>query len=94
MEVQKAEAANLKDAKIKLYQSNNHLIDFLQCVESRKKPITNEGVGGHSAICCHLMNQAYYHGQKLKWDPKRLVFADHTGNAQWLTRDYRSPWKV
>ena len=40
---------------------------------SRKKPITSEQVGGHSAICCHLMNQAYYHGQKIKWDPAKFA---------------------
>ena len=80
--------------KIKLYVSKNHLSDFLECVKSRKKPITSEQVGGRSAICCHLMNQAYYHGQKLKWDPAKFAFVGGTGDPQWLTRDYRSPWSV
>ena len=93
-EVQKAEKAFLKEAKIKLYVSNNHMTDFLNCVQSRQKPITSEIVGGHSAICCHLMNLAYYHGQKLKWDPKERAFAGQTGDARWLTRDYRGPWSV
>ena len=93
-EVQKAERAFLQDAKIKLYVSKNHLSDFLECVQSRKKPITSEQVGGRSAICCHLMNQAYYNNQKLKWDPAKFVFVDGTGDAKWLTRDYRSPWTV
>ena len=30
--------------------------------KTRKKPITSEQVGARSAICCHLMNQVYYHG--------------------------------
>jgi predicted dehydrogenase len=94
VEVRKAQEGFLKDAKIKLYASNNHLADFLSCVQSRKKPITSEQVGGHSVICCHLMNQAYYHGQKLKWNPKTFAFVDGTGDPKWLTRDYRSPWKV
>jgi predicted dehydrogenase len=93
-EVQKAEAAFLKDAKIKLYASDNHITDFLNCVASRKKPNTSEIVGGHSAICCHLLNQVYFHGQKIKWEPKKIEFAGGTGNAQWLTRDYRAPWVV
>jgi hypothetical protein len=88
-EVQKAERALLKDAKIKLYVSGNHLSDFMQCVKSRKKPITSEQVGGRSAICCHLMNLAYYHGQKLKWDPANFAFLGGMGDPQWLTRDYR-----
>ena len=93
-QVQKAEQAYLQNAKIKLYESKNHITDFMECIQSRKKPITSEQVGGRSAICCHLMNLAYYHGQKIKWDPARAVFAGGTGNPKWLTRDYRSPWKV
>ncbi len=93
-EVQKAERAFLKDAKIKLYESRNHLGNFLDCVASREKPITSEQVGGRSAICCHLMNLAYYHHQKLKWDPAKFEFVGGTGDPKWLTRDYRSPWKV
>ncbi len=45
-------------------------------------------------ICCHLMNLAYYHGQKIKWDPEKFAFVDGTGDPRWLTRDYRSPWSV
>src|SRR5439155_20876224 len=82
----KAEAAFLKDAKIKLYASDNHITDFLNCVASRKQPITSEIVGGHSAICCHLLNLAYFHGQKIRWEPKKMEFAGGTGNPQWLTR--------
>jgi len=93
-EVKKAAEGFLKDAKVKLYVSQNHVSDFLDCVVSRKKPITSEQVGARSAICCHLMNLAYYHGQPIKWDPTKLAFAGGTGDLKWLTRDYRGPWKV
>lgn len=93
-QVQIAERQFLQKAKIKLYESKSHLGDFLNCVKSRKKPITSEIVGAHSAICCHLMNLTYYYGQKLKWDPKKFAFVKGTGNPKWLTRDYRGPWKV
>lgn len=93
-EVQKAERAYLKDAKVQLYKSKNHIADFLECVRSRKKPITSEIVGARSAICCHLMNQSYYHNAGFKWNPSTCAFASGTGDPAWLTRDYRSPWKV
>lgn len=93
-EVQKVERAYLKNAKVELYVSKNHITDFLDCIKSRKKPVTSEIVGGHSAICCHLMNQSYYHNAGFKWDPAKSEFAGGTGDAKWLTRDYRSPWKV
>ncbi len=93
-QVRKAEDQHLKHAKVKLYVSHNHLADFLACVKSRQKPITSEQVGGRTAICCHLMNLAYLHHQKIDWDPARLAFAKGSGDPKWLTRDYRAPWKV
>ena len=93
-EVQKAEKAYLQNAKIQLYNSKNHVSDFMECVKSRKKPVTSEQVGGHSAICCHLMNQSYYHHAKFTWDPMKFEFTGGTGDPKWLTRDYRTPWSV
>jgi hypothetical protein len=93
-EVQKAERAYLQDAKVRLYNSKNHVFDFMDCLQSRQKPITNEIVGGRSAICCHLMNQSYYHHARLQWDPIKMEFAGGTGDPRWLTREYRSPWAV
>jgi len=90
-----AEKAYLSDAKIKLYNSQHgHQQDFLDRMKDRKKPITSEVVGGGTAICCHLMNLGYWHNQVLKWDPVRNKFTGGTGDAKWLTRDYRGPWKV
>jgi predicted dehydrogenase len=93
-ELLKAKNMFLLDPKVKLYISRNHLDDFLDAVKSRKKPITSEQVGGRSAICCHLMNQAYYNHARIEWDPKTMRFANGTGNPDWLTRDYRQPWVV
>lgn len=93
-QVQKAERAFLANAKIKLYESKNHISDFLECVKSRRKPITSEQVGARSAICCHLLNLVYYYGQPLRWDPRRFAFTDRSGKPEWLTRDYRKPWAV
>jgi len=91
-QVRMAQQEFLKDAKVKLYVSQNHVSDFLNCVKSRQQPITNAQIGGHTAICCHLMNLAYLHQQKIEWDPEKLVFAKGSGDPKWLTRDYRSPW--
>ena len=87
--LQTAEKTFLNSAKVKLYKSTHHIRDFLSSVESRKKPITNEIVGGRSAICCHLMNQTYYNGEVIKWDPKTNTLSEQTGKPEWLTRNYR-----
>jgi hypothetical protein len=87
--VGKAEALFLKDAKIKLYNSPSHYMDFLDAVRNRTKPIANEQVGGRTVIGCHLINQLYFHNETIKWDPEKLEFAKGTGDPSWLTKEYR-----
>ncbi|MBW7866322.1 MAG: Gfo/Idh/MocA family oxidoreductase [Candidatus Hydrogenedentes bacterium] len=84
----------LENAKIRLYESRDHIRNFLDCVESRQKPVTSEIIGGRSAICCHLMNQAYYNHAVIKWNPVEMRFAPDSGKPEWLTREYRAPWSV
>lgn len=84
----------LSGARIQLYRSENHYDDFLACVRSRKQPITRVEIGARSATCCHLLNFGYFYGQRIKWDPAKLQFADGAGNAAWLKRPYRGNWKV
>ena len=84
----------LSDAKIKLPVSKHHVTNFLDCVISRKQPIAHERIGAHTAICCHLMNQSYYHRQKMLWDPQNYTFRNGTGHPSWLTRNYREEYKV
>jgi len=93
-QVQIAERDFLKDAKVRLYKSENHLADFLACVKARKKPITSEQVGARSAICCHLFEPELLHHADFKWDPAKLEFAGGTGDPKWLHPRLRSPWMV
>jgi predicted dehydrogenase len=88
-EVEKAEKLLLKDARIRLYESNSHYKDFLSCVASRKKPVASEQVGGRTVICCHLINQLYFNNSPMKWDPDRFCFTGGTGDPAWLTENKR-----
>lgn len=84
----------LADAKIKLYESKNHVEDFLDCVKTRKRPICDVEIGSSSVKACHLMNFAYYYGANAKWNPEKNRFVSG-GNAKWLTRDrYTKGWEV
>ena len=88
-----AERELLADAKVKLYNSKDQIQDFLACVKSRQKPVCDVGIGASSAICCHLMNFAYWHGASFKWDPIKHQFTSG-GDTKWLTREYRGEWTV
>jgi predicted dehydrogenase len=93
-EVTLTEREFLADAKIKLYNSRTHFQDFLDCVQSRKRPICDVEIGASSVIACHVMNFAYHYGANAKWDPARSRFAKG-GSSKWLTRDrYRDGWVV
>ncbi len=84
----------LTDAKVKLYASKNHLEDFLSCMRTRQRPICDVEVGARTVSTCHLVNLAYQHGQKLKWNPKAEKFTGGTGNKAWLNVPHRDPWAV
>jgi len=88
-----AEREFLADAKVKLYKSKDQVRDFLGAIKSREKPVCDVGIGASSAIACHLMNFAYYHGANIKWDPINHSFVSG-GDPNWLTREYRGEWKV
>jgi len=93
-ELDKAEARYLSDAALKLAKSPGHVPDFLDSMQSRNPPITPAEVGARSAICCHLLNLAYYHGETMDWNPEANEFDGGTGKLEWLTRDYRGEWTV
>jgi predicted dehydrogenase len=101
--VQKAEDKSACDQMLKellpanpvrLYNSQNHLGDWINSMRTRKAPICDVEVGAHTIIACSLVNLAYYHGQKMSWDPKAEKFTNNTGDPKWLTKEYRAPWKL
>jgi predicted dehydrogenase len=85
----------LNDRSIRLYESNNHLGDWVQCIRSRKRPICDVEIGARTVTVCHLVNLSYYHNNAhLKWDPAGEAFVDGQGEAAWLDVPYRGPWKL
>ena len=79
---------------IRLYDSSNHLSDFLNSMRTRKPPICDVEIGARTATVCNLVNLAYYHGQRMKWDPAKEQFTGGTGDPKWLRYEYRGPWTV
>jgi len=70
-----------------------HMKNFLECVESRKKPVSDIEQGYMSTSACILANLSMQLGRSLTWDhAKGQVVGDAEANRL-LRRPYRAPWK-
>ena len=80
--------------KVKLYKSNNHQKNFIDCVKSRRPTITPVETAHHSAIPGHLGLISMLTGRKIRWDVKREKILENAEASKLLTRAYRPPWKL
>lgn len=84
----------LDQHRIQLYDSNDHIGDWLTCIGTRKRPICDVEVGARTVSVCHLVNLAYWNGKRLKWDARKERFIEGFGDNAWLDRPYRGPWTL
>ncbi len=76
----------------RLYASNDHMENFIDCVRSRKKPICDAEIGHRSATMCHLGVNAVRLGRKIEWDPDREEIIGDPEVAATMAREMRKPW--
>ncbi len=79
------------DAK-RVYESNNHMGNFLDCIKSRKTPICPVSVGHRSASLAHLGVIAIRLGRKLNWDPVKEQFVNDAEAQSFASRPMRKPY--
>jgi predicted dehydrogenase len=73
-------------------QYRNHARNFLDCVASRRTPLSDLESAHRTAIACHLCNLSLRLGRSLKWDGKKETIVGDEEAAKMLVRAYRSPW--
>jgi predicted dehydrogenase len=76
----------------RLYTSNDHMGNFLECVKSRKAPICDVEIGHRSATMCHLGAISVRLGRKLQWNPEKEMFVGDDEANRWQAREMRQPW--
>ena len=82
----------LKDPQVKLYVSNDHMGNWIDCIKTRKRPIADVEIGHRSTTVCHLGNIARWLGRKVKWDPEKEEFIGDAEANKLRDRVRRKPW--
>jgi predicted dehydrogenase len=77
---------------VKLYESNDHHRNWLDCIKSREKPICDVEVGHRSATVCHLGSIVCRLGRGIQWDPKAEQIIGDTEAQAMTDKEYRKPW--
>jgi predicted dehydrogenase len=70
-----------------------HWKNFLECLHTRAKPISDIETCVRSSTTCILANLALRHGMTLDWDDRAFTVKQHEVKP-YLKAKYRSPWKL
>jgi predicted dehydrogenase len=78
----------------RLTNSTHHWDNFLECVRSRKDPVSNIDAAHQASSLGLLADIAGRLGQPLKWDPKQEQFIGNDEANKMLKRPMYNGWKV
>ena len=82
----------LTDNDVKLYKSENHYRNFIDCIFSGQEPIAPAEAAHRSTSIAHLANISMILDRDLVWDPKAELFVNDTIANALLDRPMREPW--
>jgi predicted dehydrogenase len=82
----------LKEPGSSVEQFDLHARNFLDCVKSRQRPISDIEDGHQITTACHLANISIRTGRKIRWDPNKEEILGDREAAAMLERPYRKPW--
>jgi len=72
----------------------NHMGNFFDCVQSRRKPISDIESQHRSVSTCHLANISMRLGRKLRWNPETEFFIDDQEADGMLSREQRKGYET
>ncbi len=71
----------------------NHWKNFVSCIKTRERPISDIEICYKSTATCLLGNVALRTGERIEFDTAKQTLVEPK-HRKWLTRDYRKPWKL
>ena len=78
----------------RLYKSDNHYRNFVDCIVSGKTPAAPIEEAHRSITVCHLANIALRLRRKIRWDAKQEAILNDEEATRMLSRPMRSPWRL
>ena len=78
----------------RLYESVNHVENFLDCIKTRAKTVCPIEVAVRSDTICHLADAAMRLRRPLRWDPDAERFTDDDEANRMRGRPMRAPWHL
>lgn len=84
----------LPEGAVKLYNSGDHMGNFMESMRSRKNPICDVEIGHRSISVAHLGVISVRMNQALKWNPEKEEFVGANAKEanKWLSREQRKPY--
>ncbi|MDR1170158.1 MAG: Gfo/Idh/MocA family oxidoreductase [Prevotellaceae bacterium] len=80
------------DNEIKLYESDDHYQNWIDCIKSRKPTVSTAEIGHRTASVCHLTNICYELQRPLFWNPAKEEFVNDTEANKLRLGFIRKPW--
>jgi len=84
--------SEIKASEINLYRSDNQHGNWLDCIKSRKAPISPVEIGHRACSVCLISHIAMKIPGKLHWDPKAERFINNDLANSMLSRPQRYPY--
>jgi len=80
--------------EIRLYRSDDHRQNLLDCLKGGRETICPIETAVRSDAICHLSDIAIRLGRRLRWDPQKELFVNDDEANRILSRPMRSPWHL
>jgi len=80
--------------EVALWQARYHMQNWLDCIQTRQRPVADVEIGHRSISVCHLANIARELGRKLRWDPAKERFVDDAEANCLVSRPRRKGYEL
>ncbi len=79
---------------VRLYESDDHMQNFIACMKTRAKPATDVDIAHRVITACHLANISIRLDRPIRWDCRsEEIVGDDEANAR-LAREQRAPYQI